>query len=207
MKTNLIILTSGLFLCACVDTKYDVVTGHARVISNHYHGSVQPVVRAEPQAEVVRKETQVVVAKPVQIAPAPAPAAPTPAPVATPRSNPVSQQQPAVAHVAPKPVPAAPVEPVAPQKKTTPVAQQQPAAAAPAAPAPVVKQAPVAKPIIEKREPGQLYVVVKPQPISTTPRGTIVTQKQPAAVTPAPATRSYPVMPGQNRGLHTRDTY
>lgn len=198
MKKNLIILTSGLLLCSCVDTKYDVVTGHARVISSSYHGSAQPVVRAETQP--------VVAAEPVQIAPAPAPAVPKPVPVAPARSNPVSLQQPAVAHVAPKPVPAAPAEPVMPAKKTTPVAQHQPAVVPPPAPAPVVTPSPVAKPIIEKPAPGQLYVVVKPQPVPAAPKATIVSQKQPAAVTP-PAPRSYPVMPGQNRGLRTRDMY
>ncbi len=237
MKRSLFLLSGGLLLCSCT-SEYDVVTGHARILTGDYAGPL-PLTRAqlEPVAQPVA--AQPVVTPPVAAPTRPAvvsqrqprqasalplaPATPAKPETKQPEIKPVpetvtpaapdkkvettgsvSQKQPAIASSAaavkqaPKPEPA--VKP-APVKKTPTsgvsksVSQKQPAITAPPAPAPAQ--------VIEKREPGQLYVVVKPQQPAAP--ATPVSQQQPRVT--APARKDVPVMPGQNRGLRNRRAY
>ncbi|MBR5878652.1 MAG: hypothetical protein IKY91_03805, partial [Akkermansia sp.] len=121
------------------------------------------------------------------------------------------------------------------EKPTSVVAQQQPVTTAPAEvkkPEPVVAQpqpakitpppapAPVQPQVYVPSNQNKAIIITKTQPAPTVtgtplmaspsvvkPRTTPVAQQQPRYSTPQaqPKKRSYPVMPGQNRGLRRRN--
>lgn len=177
MKRNLYLLSLGLVMCSCTEPG-DIVTGHARIVLKN-----QPAVVEAPAP----------IQEPV--------ATPAPEPVATPA--PVAEEQPALEQKAPSSAEPAPAPAVEKKGTTSLFGQQQkegstPVSTAEAAPAPAPKPAPAAaQPRVIKPSVSQM------QPKTTTPRGVHYSTPQ---VT-QPAKRTYPIMPGQNRGLKNRYSY
>lgn len=216
MKRNLYLLSLGLVLCSCSE-QYDVVTGHARVITKS-----TPVIEATPAPEPVISAP--VIETVAEVTPAPAPEIVAAEPVAAPAieekpSSVISQNQPALTEPTPAPEvvaatplfaqsqpettePAQPViiaaEPAATQAATEEVAK--PAPKEEEKPAPVISQnqpmtsEPAPAPEV-KQEPAP--VIAQQQPVTTSPAPApqeevkkptqVVAQPQPSTVTPAPA--------------------
>ena len=172
-----------------------------------------PVAEAAPlfaqnQPESAEPEQQTVIIKEEPAAPA-AEVKEEVQPAATTQEQPVSvvaQNQPITTEPAPAP---------AEEKKPEPViAQPQPATTTPP-PAPAQPQISVPaanqdKPVIVTKTQPAPVVTGTPLMVSPTvvkPKSTPVAQQQPRYSSPQaqPKKRSYPVMPGQNRGLRRRD--
>lgn len=193
MKRNLYLLSLGLVLCSCSE-QYDVVTGHARIITKS-----TPVIEAAPAAEPVIAAPAIETV--AEMTPAPEIVTEEPAPVPAVEEKPasvVSQNQPALTEPAP-----------APEAAATPLfAQSQPETAEPAQPVIIAaEQAPVETP---KEEAKPAPVITQNQPATSEPAPApevkqdsatasaapqeevkkttpVVAQQQPAAVTPPPA--------------------
>ncbi len=215
MKLSPCLLSLGLILCSCVEPG-DVVTGHARVLMKN----VPSVEIPAPAPEIVVPEEspapQPIVTQKQPVVSEPAPA---PAPVVA------EEEKPVVIATAPAPVAEKPAEEPAPQSI---VAQKQPVVAAPApapAPKPVVeqKQPVVTAPAVTVPTATATVITrssATPAPAVTqhrvvTPRVNPAAQQQPVTTTPSrinwntpqskpQSKRSYPIMPGQNRGLRNR---
>ena len=200
--------------------KPTVVTTPETVISQQQPATTEPspapvVEQKQPVTTtpepVVEEKPAVVNTPEPEAAPAPAVALEPEvvAPVTTPEPKPIiAQNQPITTE--PLPAPAAETTPIVEQKQpvvTEPV---------PAAPAP--------KPVVEQKQPVVTTPTVTvpaatpaPQPTMVAPRSNPVSQQQPAATVPqsvnwnTPQTqpqvkRTFPIMPGQNRGLRARKT-
>lgn len=234
MKRNLYLLSIGLVMCSCTEPG-DVVTGHARILLKNQPTVVAvpapeavapPAPAPEPEATpapapktVATPAPEPVEEKPVLAQNQPVTTEPTPAPAE--ESTVIAQKQPASAEPAPAPkaeptvetmpapVTQEPVEvksvvqpapaPVEEKKTATPFfsQQQKDAAAIATKPTPAPAPAPVAQPRVVKP------TVSQQQPATTTPRG--VNYRTPQVT--QPVRRSFPIMPGQNRGLKNRYNY
>lgn len=206
MKRNLYLLTLGLVLCSCSEPG-DVVTGHARIVLKTDPAPVATVAEV-PTPEVVTPAPEVVTPAPVDPAPAPEPV------IDEPETSAVAQNQP----VTTEPEPASTPQPFFSQKQSeaTVITSTQPTAPVVETPAPepkVTVHAPQPKPVVTAPAPKpQVIQAPAPKPAPAKP---VVTQQQPRATVPAgtsyyapqtvqPKKRTYPIMPGQNRGLRNR---
>ena len=201
MKRNLYLLSLGLVLCSCSE-QYDVVTGHARIITKS-----APVIEEVPASEPVIAAPAIETVAEVTPAPAPeivvAEPASAPAIEETPSSV-VSQNQPVLTEPPPAPEVAATPLFAQSQPETTEPAQPVIIAAEPApalaaaeevvktalkeeeklAPAPEVKQE--SAPVIAQQQPVTTTPTPAPQEEVKKPTP-VVAQPQPVAVTPGPA--------------------
>ena len=206
MKRNLYLLSVGLVFCSCSEPE-DVVTGHARVIMKS-----APVQNVEPVPVSLPAPPE----KTVSVTPAPEPIRETPSKPVIAQNQPVTTE-PAAAPAAPapeekpveiqsKPSPEPPA-PAAEEKTATPFFSQQQKNAE------VIETKPAPTPV-QVTTPAP---VPAPKPLAVIPARKVkpaVSQRQPATTSPgsyyrtpqtiSPARRSYPIMPGQNRGLKNR---
>lgn len=205
MKRNLYLLAMGVILCSCSDNT-DIVTGRATVVLKNPVTTTAPVV-ATPEAAPLPIAAAPVATSVAEAQKAPEPevkvAEATEVPAAPKEDDErvqdtgffLSQNQTETKEIPPAPAPA--VSAPAPAVQTVapaPVAST-PATATVITPTP----APTPKPAIST--------------LNTSPHttGTSVRQNQPRTLAPyghnysnEPVKRSYPIMPGQNRGLRSR---
>lgn len=192
MKRNLYLLSLGLVLCSCSE-QYDVVTGHARIITKS-----TPVIEATPVPEPVISAP--VIETVAEVTPAPAPEIVAAEPVAAPAieekpSSVISQNQPALTEPTPAPevVAATPLFAQS-QPETSEPAQSVIIAAEPAATQAATEE--VAKPA-PKEEVKPAPVIAQNQPTTSEPdpapevkqetAPVIAQQQQPVTTSPAPA--------------------
>lgn len=213
MKRNLYLLAMGVILCSCSDNT-DIVTGRATVVLKNPVTTMTPVVATPEAAPLPIAAAPVASVAEAQKAPEPevkeAVAAEVPA---APKENDarvqdtgffLSQNQTETKEIPPAPAPAV----------STPAPAVQTVAPAPAVqtitPAPVASTPATATVITPTPAPTPKPAI---STLNTSPHttGTSVRQNQPRTLAPyglnysnEPVKRSYPIMPGQNRGLRSR---